>query len=175
MELREALTVERYPRSNKYDPQWVVDNLMGPHPPWCAESLLDVMPLRPGMRELDLGCGTAVTSIFLARECDVEVWAADLWVQPTDNWERIKAAGVEDQVHPIHADAHELPFSHGFFDAIFSVGACHYFGTGAEYLPYCLEFLRGEGSIGIVVPGIRGGSTPPLVWSSPSTTTPAFS
>ena len=59
--LREALTLDRYPRSNAYDQQWIVDNLMGPHPLWSTEALMAVMTLRPGMRVLDLGCGTALT------------------------------------------------------------------------------------------------------------------
>jgi cyclopropane fatty-acyl-phospholipid synthase-like methyltransferase len=161
--LREALTLDRYPRSNTYDQQWVVDNLMGPHPLWSAEALMHVMTLRPGMRVLDLGCGTALTSIFLAREYDVDVWATDLWVDPTENWERIKQAGAAGRVHPIQADAHKLPYSHGFFDAIVSIGAYNYFGTGADYLASCVELLTPTGSIGVVVPGIRTapGLTPP--------------
>ena len=160
--LREALTLDRYPRSNTYDQQWIVDNLMGPHPLWSTEALMEVMNLRPGMRVLDLGCGTALTSIFLAREYDVEVWATDLWVDPTENWERIKGAGAEGRVHPIQADAHKLPFSHGFFDAIVSIGAYNYFGTGADYLGYCAEFLRTTGSIGVIAPGIRNTPGPTL-------------
>ncbi|WP_328520822.1 SAM-dependent methyltransferase [Kribbella sp. NBC_00359] len=160
--LREAPTIDRYPRSNTYDPQWIVDNLMGPHPLWSAEALLQVMTLRPGMRVLDLGCGTALTSVFLAREYDVEVWATDLWVDPTENWERITAAGAADQVHPIRSDAHTMPFSHSFFDAIVSIGAYNYFGTGAEYLGYCTEFLRPNGLIGVIVPGIRDTPGGPL-------------
>jgi SAM-dependent methyltransferase len=160
--LRQSLTVDRYPRSAAYDPQWVVDNLMGPHPLWSAEALTQVMQLQPGMRVLDLGCGTALTSIFLARECDVEVWATDLWVKPTENWERIQEAGVAGQVHPIQADARALPFAHGFFDAIVSIGAYNYFGTDACYLDYCLEFLRPGGSIGIIVPGLRHDPGPVL-------------
>jgi 2-polyprenyl-3-methyl-5-hydroxy-6-metoxy-1,4-benzoquinol methylase len=62
-----------------------------------SDSVPSLMPLQPGMRVLDLGCGTALTSIFLAREFDVEVWATDLWVKPTENWERIHAAGLADQ------------------------------------------------------------------------------
>jgi cyclopropane fatty-acyl-phospholipid synthase-like methyltransferase len=127
---------------------------MGPHPLWSAEALLEVMTLRPGARVLDLGCGTALTSIFLAREYDVEVWATDLWVDPTENWERVKEADAADRVHPIQADAHKLPFAQGFFDAIVSIGAYNYFGTGTDYLDHCTSFLRPGGSIGIVVPGI---------------------
>jgi cyclopropane fatty-acyl-phospholipid synthase-like methyltransferase len=112
------------------------------------------------MRVLDLGCGTAVTSIFLAREFDVEVWATDLWVDATENWDRIQDAGLAGKVHPIAADARTLPFAKGFFDAIVSVGSYHYFGTDARYLAYCADFLKPEGSIGIVVPGLKDPGSP---------------
>jgi cyclopropane fatty-acyl-phospholipid synthase-like methyltransferase len=36
------------------------------------------MDLKPSMRVLDLGCGRAMSSIFLHREFDVQVWAVDL-------------------------------------------------------------------------------------------------
>ena len=62
-----------------------------------------------------------ISSIFLAKEFDVQVWAADVWIKPTSNWERIRDAGVEDQVFPIHAEAHSMPFADGFFDAIVSM------------------------------------------------------
>lgn len=161
--LRAALSNERYPRAAGYDPQWVVDNLMGPHPLWSTEALTQVMALEPGTRVLDLGCGTAVTSIFLAREFGVEVWAADLWVDPTENWKRIGQAGLEGRVHPIRADARDLPFAHGFFDAIVSIGSYHYFGTDTRYVADCVEVLRPGGPIGIVVPGLRRdpGPVPP--------------
>jgi cyclopropane fatty-acyl-phospholipid synthase-like methyltransferase len=160
--LRQALTVERYPRSAGYDVQWVVDKPMGPHPLWSAEALMQVMSLKPGMRVLDLGCGTALTSIFLAREFEVEVWATDLWVKPTDNWERVQAAGLGSQVYPISADARALPFAKGFFDAIVSVGAYHYFGTDAAYLADSVKVLKPGGSIGIIVPGLRRDPGPEL-------------
>ncbi|TDD53867.1 hypothetical protein E1263_27635 [Kribbella antibiotica] len=83
--LRTALARERYPRSSAYDPEWVVERPMGPHPLWCVESLMEVLTLEPGMRVLDLGCGAAVSSVFLAREYSVEVRAADLWTDPSDN------------------------------------------------------------------------------------------
>lgn len=154
-QLAERLSLDRYPRSATYDPRWIIDNLMGPHPLWLAESLTKVMPLRPGMRVLDLGCGSALTSIFLAREFDLEVWAVDLWTEATTNWERIQAAGLAGQVHPLHADARALPFADGFFDAVVSFDAYQYFGTDVLYLPHCLKLLRATGSIGIVGPGLR--------------------
>ena len=41
------------------------------------------MPIEPGMKVLDLGCGKAMSSIFLAREFRVSVWATDLWIPAT--------------------------------------------------------------------------------------------
>ncbi|HLZ69720.1 MAG TPA: methyltransferase domain-containing protein [Dehalococcoidia bacterium] len=153
--LRTALTLGRYPRAAAYDPRWQIDNLMGPNVLWLTEALCQALPLAPGMRVLDLGCGKALSSIFLARELGVQVWAADLWIKPSENWARLREAGLEDRVFPIYAEAHALPFAEGFFDAIVSMDAYHYFGTADLYLPYCLRFLREGGRFGIVVPGIR--------------------
>ena len=152
--LAERLALASYPRSAAYDPRWMLDNLMGPNVIWLAEALSDLMPLEPGMRVLDLGCGKAISSIFLSREFNIQVWAADLWIQPTDNWQRIREAGLEDRVFPIHVEAHTLPFAHGFFDAMVSMDAYHYFGTDDLYLGYMSRFIRPGGAIGIVVPGL---------------------
>ena len=106
------------------------------------------------MRVLDLGCGTAMTSIFLAKEFGAQVWATDLWIDATSNLTRIREAGVEDLVVPVHAEAHDLPFAQGFFDAIVSVDAYQYFGTADLYLGYVTGFLRPGGQIGVVVPAL---------------------
>lgn len=153
-ELISALTREHYPRSAKYDPAWVLENLMGPNVLWLTEALTQSMQLQPGMRVLDLGCGRAVSSVFLAKEFGIEVWAADLWIEPTDNCRRIREAGTGERVFPIHVEAHDLPFAHEFFDAIVSMDAYHYFGTDNLYLGYILKFLKPGGQLGIAVPGL---------------------
>ena len=144
-----------FPRSAAYDEDWVNENRMGPNVLWLAESVAERMTLEPGMRVMDLGCGKALSSVFLAREFGVEVWATDLWIKPAENWERIREAGLEGQVHPIYAEAHQLPYAEGFFDAIVSLDAYHYFGTADLYLENLAQFLRPGGEIGIVCPGFR--------------------
>jgi len=142
-----------YPRASAYDPVWAHRNHMGPSVLWLTEALAQVLPLEPGMRVLDLGCGSAISSIFLAREYGVQVWAADLWIDPSSNRARIEEARVGDRVFPIEAEAHALPFAHGYFDALVSIDAYHYFGTDVRYLSYAAQFVRPGGHIGIVVPG----------------------
>ena len=154
-ELTEFLAVDQFPRSASYDLEWVLENQMGPNVLWLTESLTQVMGLEPGMRVLDLGCGRAISSIFLAKEFDLQVWATDLWIEASENWRRVCAAGLEGQVYPIHAEAHTLPFAEAFFDAIVSMDAYHYFGTDDLYLGYLIRFLKPDGQIGMVVPGLR--------------------
>ncbi len=141
-----------YPRASAYDAAWVHRNLMGPNVLWLTEALTEVIDLRPGMRVLDLGCGSAISSIFLAREFGVNVWAADLWIEPTQNYRRIDEAGVGDRVFPIVAEAHALPFAHAYFDTLVSIDSYHCYGTDVRYLSYAAQFVRPGGHIGIVVP-----------------------
>jgi cyclopropane fatty-acyl-phospholipid synthase-like methyltransferase len=144
-----------FPRSATYDPALALENLMGPNVLWLTEALCEQLELEPGMRVLDLGCGKAVSSIFLAREFGVQVWATDLWIPATENWRRIRDAGLERSVFPVHAEAHALPYAHEFFDAIVSLDAFHYFGTEDLYLgTHLAPLVRPGGQIGIVVPGL---------------------
>jgi cyclopropane fatty-acyl-phospholipid synthase-like methyltransferase len=133
----------------------MLQNLMGPNAVWLAEALSQVMSLEPGMRVLDMGCGRAISSIFLAKEFDLQVWATDLWIEASDNWKRVRAEGLHDRVFPIYAEAHALPFADSFFDALISLDAYHYFGTDDLYLGYYARFVRAGGQIGIVVPGLQ--------------------
>lgn len=153
--MNDLYTFDLYPRTAAYDLDWVIENQMGPNVLLLAESLSQIMRLEEGMRVLDLGCGRAISSIFLAKEFDVEVWATDLWIEAGDNWTRVCAADLEHKVFPVHAEAHTLPFAHGFFDVIVSLDAYHYFGTDDLYIGYITRFLKPLGKIGIIVPGLR--------------------
>jgi cyclopropane fatty-acyl-phospholipid synthase-like methyltransferase len=95
-----------------------------------------------------------MSSVFLAREFNVQVWATDLWVNQDDNWRRACSTGMSDRVFPLRAEAHALPYAREFFDAVISADAYHYFGTDELYLSYLSCFVRAGGRIGIVVPGL---------------------
>ena len=145
---------ERFPLSNKYDPDWILDNSMGINALWLTEWLCEAIDLKPGMKVLDLGCGKAISSIFLAKEFGVEVWAYDLWIEATDNWNRIRQQGLGDRIYPIHGDARDMPFAEWFFDAIICVDSYIYFGTDDLYLNYMQKILTPGGILGIVLPGL---------------------
>lgn len=150
-----SLISQRFKRSNAYDPDWILASVSGgANPLWITEWLTEKMDLQPGMRVLDLGCGRAMSSIFLAREFGLQVWATDLWCSVSENLERIRDAGFADSIFPIHADARSLPFANEFFDAIVSIDSFPYYGTDDHYLNYIARFLKSGGQIGIAGAGL---------------------
>lgn len=147
--------MEHFTKSKQYNKEWVDKNLMGPNAMWIMELLAEKLELKPGMKVLDLGCGAALTSIFMAREYGATVFACDLWISPTDNLERIREMKVEDKVFPLKVEAHGLPFADEFFDAVVSIDAYHYFGTDESYLPsYLSKVVKKGGQLGIACPGL---------------------
>lgn len=153
-ELAARVANPRFPRSGRYDARWALENQMGPSALWLTEWLCEALDLQPGARVLDMGCGRCLSSVFLVREFGVRVWANDLWIPASENWKRIRAAGLEHAICPIQAEAHQLPYAAEFFDAIVSVDSYHYYGTDDLYLRTFAQFVRPGGRIGIVVPGL---------------------
>ena len=155
-DLQNPVAHPRFPKSSVYNPKWVFENNMGPNPLWLMEWLTEEIPPASSSRVLDMGCGRGLTSVFLAEQYAARVVANDLWIKPTENWERFVEAGCEDSIIPIHAEAHTLPYAEGYFDSLLSVDAYHYFGTTDIYLQsHYAKFVRPGGTIGIVVPGLR--------------------
>lgn len=154
-EKKKAIINPKYPLAAKYDPAWQLENEMGSPNLWLTESIARKMELRPGMRVLDMGCGRAMSSIFLAKEFGVQVFATDLWVEVTDNLNRVQAAQMDHLVFPIHAEAHSLPYADGFFDAAICVNSYQFYGTADTYFnDYFGRLIKPGGQIGFALPGI---------------------
>ena len=153
--MTDLLACPRFPRASAYGPAWIIAGVSGgAHPLWLTEWLCEAMPLRPGMRVLDLGCGRALSSVFLHREYGVQVWAIDAWFNPSENLRRAGDAGASDGVFPLRADARSLPFAAGFFDAIVSIDSFPYYGTDAFFLGSLARFLKPDGVLGIAGAGL---------------------
>ena len=142
----------------KYRKYFTKEYLMGPNSFRLLDELISRRP--EGVcfhRTLDLGCGYALTSLFIANETDAEhVYAFDLWVPATENYRRIRENGLEDRIIPIHGDAMDMPFAQDYFDAIVSVDAYHYFGCKEGiFTDKILPYVRKGGSVMIAVPGLK--------------------
>lgn len=135
---------------------YLLETMMGPNAMRVTEELTAHLNIPKGCRILDLGCGMGLSSLLLADKYEATVFAADLWISPTDNLQRFQQFGMEDRIIPLSADATKgLPFAHHFFDGIISVDAYHYFGTNPTMLPSLLPFLKPGGIIAVAVPGLQ--------------------
>ena len=138
-----------------YEKFFKENKMLGPNAMWLIEILCEKMDLKPGMRVLDMGCGMGLTSIFLAKEFGVTVFANDLWISPSDNYNRFVEMGVDDKVFPIYAEAHALPYAENYFDVAISIDSYHYFGTDEIYFPNIYsKLVKQGGQFGIVSPGL---------------------
>ncbi len=81
--------------TDQYEQNYLQGAMMGPNAMRIAEEMAGFLPLVPGMRILDLGCGMGITSILLAEKYGATVFAADLWISPSDNAERFSRLGLE--------------------------------------------------------------------------------
>lgn len=144
-----------FPRAAAQDPSWLLEDMMGPCSVWLAEALGARMQVAPRSSVVDIGCGKAMSSLFLAREFDVDVTAVDLWIDASDNQQRIADAGLADRVRAVHADAMNLDLPPETFDALVSIDAFHYFADQPASVEALTRLVRPGGQLGVVVPGLR--------------------
>lgn len=146
-----------YILSQKYISLGLQGKIMGPNPIKLQEELLIDNKISSGSRVCDLGSGQGLTSIVLAKEYGFTVYAADLWSDPNENRKFFDEMGLtHQQIIPVKADAADLPFDKGFFDAVVSTDSYNYFGRAPEYLDTkLLPFVKSGGYIYITVPGMK--------------------
>jgi len=142
--------------TDNYDQAFLLDTMMGPNAMRITEEMADFLPITPGMRILDMGCGMGISSILLAQKYNVTVFAADLWISPSENARRFTSLGLDSKIFPFLVDAtKEIPFAHEYFDMIISVDSYQYFGNNADMLPKLLPFVKKGGLIAVAVPGFN--------------------
>ncbi len=145
----------RFGERTDFRRDFLMENMMGPNCVRIAAEILQKISLKPGMRVLDLGCGKGLTSIFLAKEFGVQVFATDLWIEATENYNRFQGLGLEEKIIPIHSDAWALPFAQNYFDAVVSIDSYQYFGNDPDYLDaHLVPLLRSGGTIAVSIPGL---------------------
>ncbi len=146
-----------YNKAHKYSKEFIQENIMGPNPMKLLEELMEKHPLPKGATVMDLGCGRGVTSIFLAKEYGLHVFATDLWISPTENKQRFDQMGLtKNEIIPIKGEAHDLPYAEEFFDAVISIDSYHYFGLDKHYLgKHLLPLVKHGGHLLLVVPGFK--------------------
>jgi ubiquinone/menaquinone biosynthesis C-methylase UbiE len=85
----------------------------------ATEELAELCHIGPGNYVLDVGCGAGVTPCFLAKEYGCRVVGVDILEGMIEkSRQRAEREGVTDRVEFRVADAQDLPFEDGLFDAV---------------------------------------------------------
>ena len=130
--------------------------LWGPNGMRQAEELASHLNIKSNMRVLDLGCGPGLSTLYLVRNHGVEVFAADLYMTPTENLERFIKLGIADKAIPMLVDAtKDLPFAERFFDILFSVDAYMHFGFTEGMLAKMASYVKKGGYIAVAIHGLK--------------------
>jgi arsenite methyltransferase len=84
-----------------------------------TEALIEACNIGPGHQVLDIGCGVGITPCYLAKRIDCRVVGIDITPQMiAKSQARAKQMGVAKRVEFRVADARDLPFDEGAFDAV---------------------------------------------------------
>lgn len=80
---------------NDFEKYISAETMMEPNSVRVLEELLCKYPLQFKTDDiiLDLGCGTGLTSLLIAKETGARVYANDLWIRAEDKWEKICRMG----------------------------------------------------------------------------------
>lgn len=134
------------------------ETMMGPNSVRILAELFDKYPLQAALDDLilDLGCGTGLTSLVIAKETGARVYANDLWVSAEENEKRFAQWGVSGQITPVCEDASHLHFEEKQFNALVSIDSYHYFaGHKGFFQEKLLPFMKDNGVVLIGIPGLK--------------------
>jgi SAM-dependent methyltransferase len=135
----------KYPELNRYTKQDIWKDI-GPGGLYLVSLLARQLNLLPGDMVLDLGCGSAESSIYLVENYGVKVIAADLWRDPTENATKIEQRGHRNSIIPLRLDAAKpMPFAEEYFDAILVINNLNFYGTELAVIEQTARHLKKGG------------------------------
>ena len=135
----------KYPKLSGYSKADIWRDI-GPGGLYLVSLLANALDLQPGSLVLDLGCGAAESSLYLADNYGAIVLAADLWRDPADNAKKIESRGHRGTIVPLRLDASKpLPFASEYFDAILCINNLNFYGTEVAIIDRIARHLKRGG------------------------------
>lgn len=134
-----------------YEQDWVrylAGDVFHPGGAALTTRMVESMHLEPGARMLDLGCGTGSTALLLADRMGMQVSGVDL-SEANVARARERAAAANCTARFQSADAHDLPFPDGSFDAALAECALSLFDEQAGSLAEIARVLKPAGQLGV--------------------------
>ena len=106
---------------------------------------------------IDIGSGTALLSIELARKTALTIHALEKAPAMFEvGMRNIKKEGLEGRIKPVLGDAHSMPFDDEFADLIVSRGSYHFWGDKQRVFREIIRVLK-KGGVAFVGGGFGHG------------------
>jgi SAM-dependent methyltransferase len=135
----------KYPELSSYTKEEIWRDL-GPGGLYLVSLLAKELCLPPNAMVLDLGCGSAESSIYLTEKFEAKVFAVDLWRDPSETARRIENRGYRGDIIPLRLDASmPMPFAEEYFDAILCVNNLNFYGTNIAVIDQLARHLKKNG------------------------------
>ncbi len=135
----------KYPELRDYTKNAIWKDI-GPGGLYLVSLQAKELKLEPNSWVLDLGCGSAESSIYLADKFKAKVVAVDLWKNLTDISRKIEDRGHRGNIIPLKLDASKpLPFAEEYFDAVLCINNLNFYGTDITVIDQISKHLKKDG------------------------------
>ncbi len=140
-------------RTEKYHIDFQKTKMTGPNAMLITEELLCSLDLRPTMTALDIRCGKSLSSLLVAKEFGMRVFACDDSVEPCENFAFYKRINMQNQIIPMKLDfSGDIPFSAEYFDLILCAGTFNQIGEKINLKEKILPLLKNNGVLAVAMP-----------------------
>ena len=112
--------------------------------------IAELCRIGPQSTVLEVGCGVGYTPVYLARKLGCRVVGVDLYPSMVERaQERVRRAGLDEQVEIRQGDMMDLPFEDGQFDAVMAESVVAFAPDKARALAELKRVLKPGGTLGV--------------------------